>query len=178
MRSLTAKAFLPLKKKRMQAGENGERNGNWKARSRELRDPQSSSVVTAGSRSGVHASVGRVNLSPGASSGGHAGEYEKSEIDVVAEKLGLCSLLREITLSHSDSRQVRTDRATVIEGKRWRRGRRRTIDHALRCEHLDEVQEGDGAQRAFFELRSEGVTPERALAFAARCCGVVGTIRG
>jgi hypothetical protein len=39
-----------------------------------------------------------------------------------------------------------------------------TIDSELGYEHLDEVQEGDGAQRAFLELRGEGVTPERALA--------------
>jgi hypothetical protein len=39
-----------------------------------------------------------------------------------------------------------------------------TIDRGLGYEHLDEVQEGDGAQRAFLELRGTGVTPERAQA--------------
>jgi hypothetical protein len=39
-----------------------------------------------------------------------------------------------------------------------------TIDAELGYGHLDEVQEGDGAQRAFLELRGTGVTPERARA--------------
>jgi hypothetical protein len=37
-----------------------------------------------------------------------------------------------------------------------------TIDASLGYEHLGEVQEGDGAQLAFLELRSAGVAPERA----------------
>jgi hypothetical protein len=37
-----------------------------------------------------------------------------------------------------------------------------TIDASLAYEQLDEVQEGDGAQRAFWELRGAAVTPERA----------------
>ena len=39
-----------------------------------------------------------------------------------------------------------------------------TIDAKLGYEFLDEVQEGDGAQQAFLELRGNGVTPERSLA--------------
>jgi hypothetical protein len=39
-----------------------------------------------------------------------------------------------------------------------------TIAPKLGYEHLDDVQEGDGAQRAFLELRGEGLTSERALA--------------
>ena len=39
-----------------------------------------------------------------------------------------------------------------------------TIDRGLGYEFLDEVQEGDGAQRAFLELRGQGVSSERALA--------------
>jgi hypothetical protein len=37
-----------------------------------------------------------------------------------------------------------------------------TIDARLGYEHLDEVQDGDGAQRAFLELRSATVSSERA----------------
>jgi hypothetical protein len=37
-----------------------------------------------------------------------------------------------------------------------------TIDASLAYEQLDEVQEGEGAQRAFWELRGAAVTPERA----------------
>jgi hypothetical protein len=37
-----------------------------------------------------------------------------------------------------------------------------TIDAALGYEHLDEVQEGDGAQQAFLELRTGALTQERA----------------
>lgn len=36
-----------------------------------------------------------------------------------------------------------------------------TIAANLSYEHLDEVQEGDGAQLAFLELRSPGVSPAR-----------------
>jgi hypothetical protein len=36
-----------------------------------------------------------------------------------------------------------------------------TIDKRFGYEHLEEVQEGDGAQQAFLELRSNGVTQER-----------------
>jgi hypothetical protein len=39
-----------------------------------------------------------------------------------------------------------------------------TIDAKLGYELLDEVQEGDGAQRAFLELRGNAVTPERSRA--------------
>jgi hypothetical protein len=39
-----------------------------------------------------------------------------------------------------------------------------TIDAALGYEHLDEVQEADGAQRAFLELRGKDVSAERAAA--------------
>jgi hypothetical protein len=39
-----------------------------------------------------------------------------------------------------------------------------TIDARLGYEFLDEVQEGDGAQRAFLELRGNDVTRERSLA--------------
>jgi hypothetical protein len=39
-----------------------------------------------------------------------------------------------------------------------------TIDTRLGYELLDEVQEGDGAQQAFTELRGHDVTPERSLA--------------
>jgi hypothetical protein len=39
-----------------------------------------------------------------------------------------------------------------------------TVAPELGYEHLDEVQEGDGAQRAFLELRSERLMSERALA--------------
>jgi hypothetical protein len=42
-----------------------------------------------------------------------------------------------------------------------------TIAAELGYEHLDEVQEGDGAQRAFLELRSANVTPEREQALRA-----------
>jgi hypothetical protein len=37
-----------------------------------------------------------------------------------------------------------------------------TIDQALGYEHLGEVQEGDGAQAAFLELRGAEIEPERA----------------
>lgn len=39
-----------------------------------------------------------------------------------------------------------------------------TIDTRLDYTFLDEVQEGDGAQQAFLELRAPGVTPERSTA--------------
>jgi hypothetical protein len=42
-----------------------------------------------------------------------------------------------------------------------------TIDAALAYEQLDEVREGEGAQRAFLELRSAAVTPERAKSLRA-----------
>jgi hypothetical protein len=42
-----------------------------------------------------------------------------------------------------------------------------TIDAALSYEHLSEVQEGDGAQAAFLELRDPGIEPERGAALRA-----------
>jgi hypothetical protein len=42
-----------------------------------------------------------------------------------------------------------------------------TIDANLSYEHLSEVQEGDGAQAAFLELRDPGIEPERAAALRA-----------
>jgi hypothetical protein len=39
-----------------------------------------------------------------------------------------------------------------------------TISAELGYEHLEEVQEGDGAQLAFLELRSQRIAPERAAA--------------
>jgi hypothetical protein len=39
-----------------------------------------------------------------------------------------------------------------------------TIDAALGYEHLGEVREGDGAQKAFLELRDPEIEPERAAA--------------
>lgn len=39
-----------------------------------------------------------------------------------------------------------------------------TIDSQLGYEHLEEVQEGDGAQQAFLELRTPTITSERSLA--------------
>jgi len=42
-----------------------------------------------------------------------------------------------------------------------------TIDRGLGYEHLDEVQEGDGAQRAFLALRSGTLTEDREKALRA-----------
>ena len=42
-----------------------------------------------------------------------------------------------------------------------------TIDANLSYEHLGEMQEGDGAQAAFLELRGAEVEPERAAALRA-----------
>ena len=39
-----------------------------------------------------------------------------------------------------------------------------TIDASFSYEHLDVVQEGDGAQQAFFELRDPEIEPQRAIA--------------
>ena len=39
-----------------------------------------------------------------------------------------------------------------------------TIDPQLGYQNLEEVQEGDGAQQAFLELRTPTITPERSLA--------------